>query len=99
MSVKKLEYETKNGAQVDLLLFLSYLHTSGQHRMEHVRSLLHDPDVSGRGVGALAVLNGVDETVSEFTQRSQEVLLDETDHAVICGSKTCPLNVNVTETI
>lgn len=36
--------------------------------MKDVRSLLHDSDVFGSGVSALAVLDGVDEAVSEFAQ-------------------------------
>lgn len=51
-----------------LLYFFFYLHTSSQHCMKHVRSLLHDADVSCGGVRTLAVLYGVDEAVSEFAQ-------------------------------
>lgn len=36
--------------------------------MKDVRPLLHDSDVFRRGVSTLAVLHGVDETVSEFLQ-------------------------------
>lgn len=36
--------------------------------MEDVSSLLHDSHIFGGGVGALAVLDGVDEAVSELAQ-------------------------------
>lgn len=36
--------------------------------MQYMCSLLHDSDIFGGGVSALAVLYGVNEAVSEFTQ-------------------------------
>lgn len=51
--------------------------------MQYMCSLLHDSDIFRGGVGALAVLYGVDEAVSEFAQWAQKVLLDEIDHAVV----------------
>lgn len=71
----------------------SYLHTPGQHGMKDVRSLFHDSDIFGSGVSALAVLDGVDEAVSEFAQWAQQVLFNETDHAVICKNKICRVNM------
>ena len=60
-----------------------------------MRPLLHDPDVFRGGVGTLTVLYGVDEAVSEFAQRAQQIFLDEVDHAVVCGNKTRPLNTSL----
>lgn len=74
---------------------LFYLHTSGQHSVKYMRSLLHDSDVFWRGVGTLAVLDRVDEAVSEFTERAEKILLDEVDHAVICGNKMCCVSVYI----
>lgn len=53
--------------------------------MEDVCAPLHDSNISGRGVGALAILDGIDKAVSELSQGAQEVLFDEVDHAVVCG--------------
>lgn len=53
--------------------------------MKYMCSLLHDPDVFWCGVSTLAVLYGINKAVSEFTQRAQKILLDEVDHAVVCG--------------
>jgi len=63
----------------------AHLNTAGQHLVEDVRSLLHDAHVLLRGVGALAVLDGVDEAVPELLDRAQQVLLDEVHHAVVWG--------------
>lgn len=45
---------------------------------------LHDADVVQRGVGALAVLDGINEAVSELLDGAQQILLDEVHHAVVC---------------
>lgn len=50
-------------------------------------SFFHESDVLRRGIGALAVLNGVDEAVSELAERAQKVVLDEIHHAVIWESR------------
>lgn len=68
--------------------YFIYLHTSSQHFMKHVCSLLHDPHVFRSGVGTPAVLYGVNEAVSKFVQRTQQILFDEAHHAVICRVKT-----------
>lgn len=60
--------KTKNKKQTGPFSLHSYLHTTGQHGMKDMRSLLHDSDIFGSGVSALAVLDGVDEAVSEFAQ-------------------------------
>lgn len=46
----------------------SYLHKAGQHGVKDVSSLFHDSHILGGGVSALAVLDGVDEAVSELAQ-------------------------------
>lgn len=65
----------------------AYLDASGQHLVENVRPFLHDAHVDHRGVGALAVLDGVDETVPELFHRAQQVLFDEVYHAVVWGGE------------
>lgn len=60
------------------------LNTAGQHLVEDVSPFLHDADVVQRGVGALAVLDGINEAVSELLHGPQQILLDEVHHAVVC---------------
>lgn len=60
-----------------------YLHKAGKHGVKDVSSLFHDSHIPGGGVSALAILDGVDEAVSELAQRAQQILFDETDHVVI----------------
>lgn len=49
-------------------ILFSYLHTARQHGVKDVSSLFHDSHIPGGGVGALAVLDGVDKAVSELVQ-------------------------------
>lgn len=51
--------------------------------MKDVSSLLHDSHILGGGVSALAILDGVDEAVSELVQRAQQILFNETHHVVV----------------
>lgn len=87
-SVVKLEYRNVFKKKHPIDFFIIYLHASSQYFMKHVSSILHDPDVFRGGVGTLAVLYGVDEAVSKFVQRAQQVPLDEAHHAVIYRDKT-----------
>ena len=59
------------------------LNAAGQHLVEDVGPLLHDAHVLLSGVGTLAVLDGVDESVPELLHGAQQVLLDEVHHAVV----------------
>lgn len=86
-SVVRLEYKNIF-LKSNWLFFIIYLHASSQYFMKHMCSIFHDPDVFRGGVGTLAVLYGVDEAVSKFVQRAQQILLDEVHHAVICWGKT-----------
>lgn len=63
---------------------MSNLNTASQHLVEDVSPFLHDADVVRRGVGTLAVLDGVDEAVPELLDGPEQVLLDEVHHAVVC---------------
>lgn len=102
----EMEYKTKMYRQIKTICnyqylfssysaFLFYLHTSSQHRVKYMCSLLHDSDVFWRGVSTLTVLYGVDEAVSEFAQWAQKIPLDETDHAVICGDEISCINMRI----
>lgn len=62
---------------------LSDLNTSREEVVEDVDSFLHQPNVRQCGVGTLAVLDGVNEAVPEFTQRTQQVPLYKIHHTVI----------------
>lgn len=61
-----------------------HLDTAGQHLIKDVCPLLHNPDVMRRRVGTLAILNGVNEAVSELFDGSKQVLLYKVHHAVVC---------------
>lgn len=63
---------------------MSNLNTASEHLVEDVSPFLHDADVVRRGVGTLAVLDWIDESVSELLDGPQQVLLDEVHHAVVC---------------
>lgn len=63
--------------------------------MKDVGAFLHDSDVFRRGVGTLAVLYGIDEAVSELSQRAQEICLDEIHHVVVCERKIGLINVKI----
>lgn len=43
-----------------------YLDTAGQHLIQDVSPLLHDPDIMQCGVGTLTILDGVNEAVPEL---------------------------------
>lgn len=58
-------------------------------------SFLHDPDVLRRGIGALAVLDGVGEAVPKLSYRAQEVVLDEIHHAVIWDTENATASNNI----
>lgn len=60
------------------------LNAASQHLVEDVSPFLHDAHVVRRGVGALAVLDGIDEAVPELLDGAQQILLDEVHHAVVC---------------
>lgn len=60
------------------------LYTSSQHFMQHVCPGLHDLDVSGSAVRALAIIYGVNEAVSELLPGSQQAWFHKADHAMIC---------------
>lgn len=64
-----------------------HLNTTNQHGVKNMCSLLHDSDVSGCGVSALAVLYGVDEAVPELFKRAQKILLNKIHHTMICGDE------------
>lgn len=64
---------------------IANLNTASQHLVEDVSPFLHDANVVRRGVGTLAVLDGINEAVSELLDRPQQILLDEVHHAVVCG--------------
>lgn len=51
--------------------------------MKYVSSFFHESDVLRCGIGTLAILDGVDEAVSELTKRTQKIVLNEIRHAVI----------------
>ena len=67
---------------------IKYLNTSCQHLIEDVRPLLHESHVHGGGVRTLAILHGVDETVPELFDGTQQVLFDEVHHAVVWRERT-----------
>lgn len=67
------------------MVCISNLNTASQHLVENVSPFLHDADIVQRRVGALAVLDGINEAVSELLDRPQQILLDEVHHAVVCG--------------
>lgn len=71
---------------------VSDLHASSQHSVKHMGSFFHESDVLRRGIGTLAVLNGVDEAVSELAERAQKVVLDEIHHAVIWEKESITLS-------
>jgi hypothetical protein len=56
--------------------------------MQHVRAALHDADVVLRGVGVLAVGDGVHEPVQVLVVLAQQVRLHELHHAVVCGGQS-----------
>lgn len=64
---------------------IANLNTASQHLVKDVSPFLHDADVVRRRVGALAVLDGINEAVSELLDGPQQILLDEVHHAVVCG--------------
>lgn len=64
------------------------LNTAGQHLVEDVSPFLHDAHVVQRGVGTLAVLDGINEAVPELLDGPQQILLDEVHHAVVCGGES-----------
>ena len=51
--------------------------------MENVRTTLHDTDIFTGRVTALAVSDWIGEAISELSLGSQQVGLDELDHAVV----------------
>lgn len=65
-----------------------YLDTASEHLIKNVSPLLHNPDVLKSGVGALAILNWINETISELLNRPEKVFLDEVHHAVVCKDET-----------
>lgn len=65
-----------------------YLDTASEHLIKNVSPLLHNPDVLKSGVGTLAVLNWINETISELLNRPKKVFLDEVHHAVVCKEET-----------
>lgn len=81
-------FHKKNLKRVKVwVFFLIYLNTASQHLIEDVSSFLHDADVVQRGVSALAILDGINEAVSELFDGTKQILLDEVHHAVVWGGE------------
>lgn len=85
-----------NRSQGDAVLVF-HLHASSQHGVKYMGSFFHDSHVLRRGIGALAVLNGVDEAVSELAKGAQKVRLDEIHHAVIWEKESSTQGANISE--
>lgn len=72
-----------NKKKKNWIYLFSYLHTARQHGVKDVSSLFHDSHILRGGVSALAVLDRVDEAVSELAQWAQQILFNETHHVVV----------------